>query len=87
MGWCTQSRDKRRTARRNHRDVARAIGESDYVDSQRFNKLHRLVIGLDHGDLETTLREGDFDVDDTDSSGRTSLYWAASRGDVRKVRL
>ncbi|RFU26989.1 hypothetical protein B7463_g9348, partial [Scytalidium lignicola] len=63
------------------------FGDSDYLDSQRFNKLHRLVIGLDHGDLEATLREGDFDPDDTDTTGRTPLYWAASRGDTAKVRL
>jgi hypothetical protein len=63
------------------------FGDSDYIESQRFNKLHRLVIGLDHGDLEATLREGDFDADDTDTHGRTPLYWAASRGDFAKVRL
>lgn len=33
------------------------------------------------------MREGDFDPDDTDTHGRTPLYWAASRGDFQKVRL
>jgi ankyrin repeat protein len=63
------------------------FGKSDYIESQHFNKLHRLPIGLDHDDLETTLREGNFDAAHTNSHRRTPLYWAASRGDFAKVSL
>lgn len=61
--------------------------EADYIETQNFNKLHRLVIGIDQGSLEETIEEGDFDIDAVDVMGRTPLYWASTRGDSDKVKL
>jgi ankyrin repeat protein len=61
--------------------------EADYLEAQHFNKLHRVVIGIDQGDLEAIIREGDFDIDAVDVMGRTPLYWAAARGDSEKASL
>lgn len=68
-------------------DVYELFGDTDHLDTLEFNKLHRIVLGLDSSDLESVLREGDFDVDAVDSKGRTPLWWAASRGDVVTTRL
>jgi hypothetical protein len=51
------------------------FGNSDYIESQRFNKLNRLPIGLDHDDLETTLREGDLTLTTLTVMGGRHFVW------------
>lgn len=67
-------------------EILRIISDgSDYVERQNFTRLHRIVLGLCSGDLETEVLQNSHDVDFPDAMGRTALQWAAARGDERAV--
>ena len=53
-----------------------------------FSRLHQLVLGLIHGDLETSLRQRSTqcEIDILDRDGRTPLSWAANIGDTDALR-
>jgi ankyrin repeat protein len=67
-----------------------ALGElfsnSDYIERRQFGRLHKIVIGLLGGDLERELELSTSMINDTDSTKRTALTWAAARGDEHAVR-
>jgi len=54
---------------------------------RRFSRLHRLVVGLDYGDLDETLIVSPKSVLDTaDREGRSATHWAAWMGDAVVLR-
>ncbi|KAI9699636.1 MAG: hypothetical protein M1836_002670 [Candelina mexicana] len=61
--------------------------DTDYIDERQFSSLHRMVLGIDQGDLEYQLRLSTSCIDRLDSSGRAALSWAAARGDLDCVQI
>ncbi|KAL1633675.1 hypothetical protein SLS56_002823 [Neofusicoccum ribis] len=49
-------------------------------------RLHKIVLGLETGDIEAELRSG-ASINATDRFNRTPLFWASGRGDIDAVRL
>lgn len=60
---------------------------SDFVDSQNFAPIHKIVLKLSLHDLEEEILRNPEDVDIPDANGRTALEWAAARGDDRAVTM
>ncbi|OBT75406.1 hypothetical protein VF21_05716 [Pseudogymnoascus sp. 05NY08] len=60
---------------------------SDFVDSQNFAPIHKIVLKLSLHDLEEEILRNPDDVDIPDANGRTALEWAAARGDDRAVTM
>ncbi|OBT47665.1 hypothetical protein VE00_02263 [Pseudogymnoascus sp. WSF 3629] len=60
---------------------------SDFVDSQNFAPIHKIVLKLSLHDLEEEILRDPDDVDIPDANGRTALEWAAARGDDRAVTM
>ncbi|RYP12553.1 hypothetical protein DL765_007255 [Monosporascus sp. GIB2] len=61
---------------------------SDFIERQSFNDLHKVVLKLIPGDLEAILNNdpaAGTNVDAVDATGRTALQWASARGDERAV--
>ena len=62
--------------------------DQGYVEGLQLNLLHQTVLGLNHLDLASLVRNLPRSaIDDVDSQGRTALFWAARRGDFSKVSL
>jgi ankyrin repeat protein len=59
--------------------------ESDFVESQNFAPIHKIVLGLSLQDLEQEILKDPEAVDLLDGTGRSALEWAAARGDERSV--
>jgi ankyrin repeat protein len=57
----------------------------DFVEEARFTQTHRIVLGLSMLSLEEEIILHPEDIDAVDAMGRTSLAWAAARGDRRAV--
>ncbi|KAI1880790.1 hypothetical protein JX265_001030 [Neoarthrinium moseri] len=67
-------------------DILQVIAEgSDFIERQRFARIHKLVLRLCAGSLEEELQTNAEGVDFADAGGRTALQWAAARGDDRAV--
>lgn len=60
---------------------------SDFIDSQRFTTLHKIVLGLHFKNLGQEILEDPAEVDQPDAGGRTALEWAAARGDAFAVAI
>ncbi|EKG17698.1 hypothetical protein MPH_05147 [Macrophomina phaseolina MS6] len=54
---------------------------TDFIQSRIFSRLHRIILGLEVGDLDKELASGRSHVDVRDIDGWTPLHWAARRGD------
>lgn len=52
----------------------------------RFSRLHRLVVGLDHGSLDEALEMSKAVLDARDRDGRSATHWAAWVGDTIVLR-
>lgn len=57
----------------------------DFIDSSKFTKTHKIVLGLSLQSLEQELLMNPDDINVQDSMGRTPLAWAAARGDTQVV--
>ena len=58
----------------------------EYLERFGFTLLHNTVLGLNHLDIGTLLDSlPRSDIDGIDAGGRTSLWWAAKRGDPNMV--
>ena len=57
------------------------------LEKCRFSQGHRIILQLAPTSLESMLALSTARIDDTDRSGRTSLSWAAERGDLESVRI
>lgn len=55
-------------------------------DAQQLPVLAKVVLGFVNIPLHDYLEASSAGIDDTDSFGRTALYWAASRGDYQSVK-
>ncbi|KAL9043874.1 MAG: hypothetical protein Q9214_002954 [Letrouitia sp. 1 TL-2023] len=65
---------------------SRLFSKEDYLQSRRFNRLHKIVLELEDGKLieELTSRTVS-DVDGRDADGWTALHWASIRGSSEAV--
>lgn len=59
--------------------------ESDFVDEQNYTSLHKIVLGLSLLDLDEELLRHPEQINTPDIMGRTSLAWAACRGNERAI--
>ncbi|KAL6720093.1 hypothetical protein ACLMJK_002014 [Lecanora helva] len=59
--------------------------DSEFIESQNFSAIHKIVLQLSMRDLETEILRDTTAVDARDAMGRTALEWAAARGDDRAV--
>ena len=67
---------------------SRLFSKEDYLQTRRFNRLHKIILELESGDLGAELAlETISDIDGRDVDGWTALHWAARRGDSRAVAL
>jgi ankyrin repeat protein len=57
------------------------FNDSEYLISREFTPLHKLVLGLARGLLADELSMSTKGINTVDANGRTSLSWAAARGD------
>ncbi|KAM0425264.1 hypothetical protein ACHAPT_009582 [Fusarium lateritium] len=60
---------------------------TEYLQERRFTHIHRIVIGLEDGNLEDALAVDDSLVDERDVDGWTPLHWAARRGNSYAVAV
>ena len=68
-------------------EVAKMLQESDYLEMMKFNNLHKIVLGQSSAKLNDELEEGNADIDDGDSKGRTPLRWAVIRDDIDLIKI
>ena len=61
--------------------------EQHFLEHRQFSPIHKIVLGLVSVDLETHLKLSTSDINSQDSSGRTALSWAASRGDILSMQI
>lgn len=59
--------------------------EEEAEERRSLTYLHRIVLGQQHGNLEKIAEENRAIIDKPDGEGKTALYWAAARGDVKAV--
>ena len=57
----------------------------DFIDSSKFTKTHKIVLGLSLRNLAEELILNPDDINVQDAMGRTALAWAAARGDAQSV--
>jgi len=62
------------------------FSDTQQLERCRFSPLHRIVLQLATTDLEPTLALSTSGIDIIDRGGRTTLSWAAERGDTEAVR-
>ena len=65
--------------------VANMFDDDDFLQSRQFTVLHKIVLGLIPKKLQDELEYSTKDIDAIDSSGRTCVSWAASRGDEKSL--
>ncbi|KAI2700368.1 hypothetical protein CBS147332_7979 [Penicillium roqueforti] len=57
------------------------FNDSEYLISREFTPLHKIVLRLARGSLVDELAKSTKGINTVDANGRTSLSWAAARGD------
>jgi hypothetical protein len=50
------------------------FGDTNYIESQNFNRLHRIVLEFYQSSLEDALQDDNTDINATDAKDRTPLY-------------
>jgi ankyrin repeat protein len=57
------------------------------IDDNSYTRLHKCVLGLTLESVEATARGSRSYINETDSIGRTALYWAAFIGDAKTIEI
>ncbi|ORY12010.1 ankyrin repeat-containing domain protein [Clohesyomyces aquaticus] len=65
------------------KDLARPFARYGDPDSRQLTTLHRLVLGLTSGDVRERTGIAASEIEVPDVWGRTSLWWACRRGDLK----
>jgi ankyrin repeat protein len=52
------------------------------LEDRNFSKLHKIILGLDSGELGPTLQGSRSSIDSIDKDGRSALHWVADRGEA-----
>lgn len=60
---------------------------SDWIEEQKFDKLHKIIIRLPLSSLEEAISENPDSVEVPDAMGRTPRLWAAAGGDHQAVQI
>ena len=68
-------------------DIASLFRNDDHIESRGFSLLHKCVLEILQVNLEQLLTASTAGIDDVDADGRTSLIWAAIRGDEKNLDL
>lgn len=68
-------------------DTASLFRNDDHIESRGFSLLHKCILEILRLNLEQLLKASTAEIDDVDADGRTSLIWAAIRGDEVNVGL
>jgi ankyrin repeat protein len=67
--------------------LRKLFDDTDCLEKRQFTLLHSLILGIEPGELETELLNSNIQqIDAVDSTGRTPLSWASSRGDIANVQ-
>jgi ankyrin repeat protein len=66
--------------------IARMFNDGDYTDTRQFSVLHKIILGLLQRSIGDELEASTKGINAIDANGRTSLYWAAARGDTAIVK-
>lgn len=61
--------------------VASTFADSEFLQTRQFTVMHKIVLSLIPKSLQSELEYSTKDIDAVDSSGRTCVSWAATRGD------
>ncbi|KAL8939963.1 MAG: hypothetical protein Q9216_003069 [Gyalolechia sp. 2 TL-2023] len=61
--------------------------DTSFVEDARLTNLHKIILQLQYGNISEELQKSTAKLDNADSMERTSLSWAAQRGQVETVRL
>ena len=67
--------------------IASLFRNDDHIESRGFSLLHKCVLEILQLNLEQVLKASTAKIDGADADGRTSLIWAAIRGDEKDVGL
>ena len=60
---------------------------TEYLQERHFNKLHKIILGIEQGNLEAEIVSHEELVNGRDLDGWTPLHWAARRGSSQTVSL
>ncbi|KAL2413528.1 hypothetical protein ABEF95_004324 [Exophiala dermatitidis] len=68
-------------------EVLREVDLDDFVSSQQYNTIHKIVLGITKLRLLDVLETSTADIDGGDIRGATPLWWASSQGNLDAVRI
>ncbi|KAF3291529.1 hypothetical protein TWF970_000743 [Orbilia oligospora] len=69
------------------RAIAELFDINDYIEQEEFTYIHKIVFQVAVGSLDEQLQCSTSSIDVPDASGRTPIWWAASRGDIEQVKI
>ena len=67
-------------------EIFKRVDMEEFVENQQYTPVHKIVLGLSHLDLAHHLETSTATIDQVDTRSRTTLWWAAARGDENAVR-
>lgn len=67
-------------------EVLREVDLDDFVSSQQYNLIHKIVLGISKLKLSEVLETSTSGIDGKDIRGATALWWASAQGNTRAVR-
>lgn len=67
-------------------EVLKKVDLDDFVSSQQYSLIHKIVLGITKLNLEEVLESSTSSIDETDIRGATPLWWAAAQGNLHAVR-
>lgn len=70
----------------NSRQLSRVFTKYDDIDHWQLTVLHQIIFGFLHLDLKQTLEISSLTIDEPDVYGRTALWWACERADMKSIR-